>query len=77
MSLVYRKDPIRIHPRQLTELKRLVADRIAPPDDPVNPCQPNTAAKVSRDPDTNEVEEVEAARPLMDWDKVHFKVRRE
>lgn len=53
------KDPIRIHPRQLEELERLIRERIAPPDDPVNPCQPDTAAKVSEDGRVN------TARPLM------------
>mmetsp|Transcript_3904 Transcript_3904/g.6921 ORF Transcript_3904/g.6921 Transcript_3904/m.6921 type:complete len:439 (-) Transcript_3904:46-1362(-) len=53
------KDPIRIHPRQLFELERLIRERIAPPDDPVNPCQPDTAADV----DSNG--KVNTARPLM------------
>mmetsp|Transcript_37127 Transcript_37127/g.90009 ORF Transcript_37127/g.90009 Transcript_37127/m.90009 type:complete len:562 (+) Transcript_37127:94-1779(+) len=63
------KDPIRIHPRQLKELKRLVADRIAPKDDPVMPCQPDTAGKVTRDDSVlNEdgrgrVVDVDTARP--------------
>ena len=70
---VYRKDPIRIHPRQLAEIRRLVADRIAPIDDPVNPCQPDTAAKVTRDPETNKVLDVQAARPLQDFSDQHFK----
>mmetsp|Transcript_57646 Transcript_57646/g.140799 ORF Transcript_57646/g.140799 Transcript_57646/m.140799 type:complete len:631 (+) Transcript_57646:68-1960(+) len=67
------KDPIRIHPRQLVELRRLVADRIAPIDDPVNPCQPDTAAIVTRDPETNKVLDVQAARPLQDFSDQHFK----
>jgi hypothetical protein len=53
------KDPIRIHPRQLDELNRLIRERIAPPDDAVNPCQPDTAADVSEDGSVN------TARPLM------------
>ncbi|KAG7372538.1 alpha carbonic anhydrase [Nitzschia inconspicua] len=53
------KDPIRIHPRQLEELERLIRERIAPPDDVVNPCQPDTAAKVSPEGRVN------TARPLM------------
>ncbi|KAL3902513.1 MAG: hypothetical protein SGILL_010794, partial [Bacillariaceae sp.] len=53
------KDPIRIHPRQLEELNRLIRERIAPPDDAVNPCQPDTAADVSDDGSVN------TARPLM------------
>jgi len=59
------KDPIRIHPRQLYELKRLLADRIAPIDDPVAACRPDTAAKVKRDPaDPRKVLDVTAARPV-------------
>jgi Eukaryotic-type carbonic anhydrase len=66
------KDPTRIHPRQLKELKRLIAERIAPSDDPVKPCKPDTAAKVTRD-DNEDIVDVEAARPLQDWNLVHFK----
>jgi carbonic anhydrase len=66
------KDPIKISHRQLKELKRLIGDRIAPSDDPVNPCKPDTAAKVSRD-DGGRIVDVEAARPLMEWHRVHFK----
>ena len=68
------KDPIRIHPRQLVELRRLIAERIAPKDDPVNACAPDTAAKVTRDAnDPNKYTEVDTARPLQSWDKVHYK----
>lgn len=67
------KDPIRMHPRQLHELKRLLADRIAPPDDPVNPCLADTAAKVTRDPETNVATDVDTARPLMYTSTSHFK----
>jgi len=68
------KDPIRIHPRQLVELRRLIAERIAPSDDPVMACAPDTAAKVTRDPsDPNKYLEVNTARPLQSWDRVHFK----
>ncbi len=65
------KDPIVISHRQLKELKRLIGDRIAPSDDPVNACKPDTAAKVSRDSD-GKVKDVEAARPLMEMHEVHF-----
>jgi hypothetical protein len=65
------KDPIRIHPRQLRELQRLIADRISPKDSLVSACQPDTAAKVQRDGNT--VINVDTARPLMSWEKVHFK----
>mmetsp|Transcript_18166 Transcript_18166/g.41859 ORF Transcript_18166/g.41859 Transcript_18166/m.41859 type:complete len:590 (-) Transcript_18166:1488-3257(-) len=68
------KDPIRIHPRQLVELRRLIAERIAPSDDPVMPCSPDTAAKVQRDPeDPSKILDVNTARPLQEWDRVHFK----
>jgi hypothetical protein len=66
------KDPIRIQTRQLDELKRLIADRIAPTGDPVSPCQPDTAAKVTRDDVTNEIIDVVAARPLMNLSSTHF-----
>jgi hypothetical protein len=52
----------------------LVADRIAPIDDPVNPCQPDTAADVTRDAETNKIVDVQAARPLQEWNLLHFKV---
>jgi len=63
------KDPIRIHPRQLEELQRLLKERIAPFDDPVNACQPDTAAKVNR-----ATGEVDAARDVQYWTRAHFKV---
>ena len=62
------KDPIRIHPRQLDEIKRLLRDRIAPLGDPVASCQPDTAAGVSADG------EVWAARPLQYETPFHFEV---
>lgn len=72
------KDPIRIHPRQLVELRRLIAERIAPKDSPINACLSDTAAKVridqSRDPmDPAKYSEVNTARPLQSWDRVHYK----
>ena len=68
------KDPIRIHPRQLFELKRLLADRIAPIDDPVAACRADTAAKVKRDPtDPRKVLEVTAARPIQYTTRAHYK----
>lgn len=63
------KDPIRIHPRQLKEMKRLVAQRIAPANDPVNACQADTAAKVA---DGGEI--VDNARPLQYFHPAHSKV---
>lgn len=69
------KDPIRIHTRQLHELRRLTAERIAPIDSPVNACRPDTAAKVTRDNtvDSNKIVDVNNARPLQSWSKPHFK----
>ena len=68
------KDPIRIHPRQLAELHRLIAERIAPKDDPFKSCKPDTAAKVRRDSGNPEkYVEVNTARPLQSWDRVHYK----
>ena len=61
------KDPIRITQRQLDEMSRLIRDRIAPLDDPVNSCQPDTAAKV--DEDTGEIS---IARPLQNFHLAHF-----
>lgn len=67
------KDPIRIHPRQLLELQRLLADRIAPPDDPVASCKPDTAAKVRRDPNNpRKILEVNAARPVQYTSEAHY-----
>ncbi|KAG7372545.1 Eukaryotic-type carbonic anhydrase [Nitzschia inconspicua] len=68
------KDPIRIHPRQLKELQRLMADRIAPKGSAVNECQPDTAAKVTRDPSNpRKILEVDGARPIMYTSHPHFK----
>lgn len=67
------KDPIRIHPRQLQELKRLIGERIAPKGSLVNECKADTAAKVTRDSETNEVVDIAAARPLQEWNTAHFK----
>lgn len=67
------KDPIRIHPRQLQELKRLIGERISPKGSMVNECKTDTAAKVKRDSETREVVDIEAARPLQEWNNVHFK----
>mmetsp|Transcript_25784 Transcript_25784/g.28947 ORF Transcript_25784/g.28947 Transcript_25784/m.28947 type:complete len:581 (+) Transcript_25784:49-1791(+) len=68
------KDPIRIHTRQLQELRRLTAERIAPIDSVVNACQPDTAAKVKKDAmDPSKIIDVNNARPLMSWTKPHFK----
>jgi len=68
------KDPIRIHPRQLQELRRLTAERIAPVNSTVNACRPDTAAKITRDTeDSSKILDVNNARPLQSWKTPHFK----
>mmetsp|Transcript_20140 Transcript_20140/g.33400 ORF Transcript_20140/g.33400 Transcript_20140/m.33400 type:complete len:589 (-) Transcript_20140:285-2051(-) len=56
------KDPLRVSPRQIDELQRLIRDRIDP-----DRCREDTAAKVGRDGSVN------VARPLMETNYVHFK----
>jgi hypothetical protein len=56
------KDPIRVHPRQIDELQRLIRERIDP-----DKCRGSTAAKVDRDGS------VSVARPLMETTFVHYK----
>ena len=63
------KDPIRVSRRQIDEMHRLLRERIAPFDDPVRPCQPDTAAK--RFPNSTRVS---VARPIQSTRGVHFKV---
>lgn len=64
---------MRIHPRQLRELQRLMADRIAPQGSVVNECQPDTAARVARDPsNSRRILEVDAARPIMYTSPAHY-----
>lgn len=68
------KDPIRIHTRQLRELRRLTAERISPIDSPVDACRPDTASKVTRDAtDSSRIIDVNNARPLQTWTTPHFK----
>jgi hypothetical protein len=62
------KDPIRIHPRQLAEMKRLLAERIAPRGAETLSCKKDTAAKVRSDGT------VDVARPLQYTHPAHFKV---
>jgi hypothetical protein len=57
------KDPARIHPDQLKELQRLIAERVAPYDDPIAPCKRDTAAKISPQGD------VSTARPLQQFNE--------
>lgn len=63
------KDPIRVSRRQIDEMHRLLRERIAPFDDAVRPCQPDTAAK--RFPNSTRVS---VARPVQSTRGVHFKV---
>eukprot|EP00977_Amphora_coffeiformis_P000846 scaffold184_cov179-Amphora_coffeaeformis.AAC.5 len=63
------KDPIRVSRRQIDEMHRLLRERIAPFDDPVRPCQPDTAAK--QFPNSTRVS---VARPVQSTRGVHFEV---
>jgi Eukaryotic-type carbonic anhydrase len=63
------KDPIRISARQLLELHRLLRDRIAPMDDPINACQPDTAGVVDTDTGL-----INVARPQQQNSKPHYTV---
>uniref|UniRef100_A0A7S2YLZ8 carbonic anhydrase n=1 Tax=Entomoneis paludosa TaxID=265537 RepID=A0A7S2YLZ8_9STRA len=64
------KDPIRVSQRQILEMHRLLRERIAPIEDPVNACKPDTAAKVEEE----DPAKVSVARPLQSTSQVHFKV---
>lgn len=61
------KDPILVSQRQLDELHRLLRTRIAPPDDPLVPCQSDTAGRV-------EGSKIAVNRPLQATHKAHHKV---
>jgi hypothetical protein len=65
------KDPIRVSERQINELHRLIRTRIAPSDDPVAACKPDTAA-ATPDPDTPN--RISVARPLQENDEAHWMV---
>ena len=54
------KDPIRIAPRQIVELERLLKERIAPSDAVHNACLPDTAGTTDTDGDNT----ISVARPL-------------
>ena len=61
------KDPIRVHPRQITEMERLIGNRIADPtDDSEFACKADTAAKVEND-------KVYTNRPVQEYSRRHFK----
>ncbi|KAL3911852.1 MAG: hypothetical protein SGILL_007121 [Bacillariaceae sp.] len=62
------KDPARINPVQLAELQRLIAERVAPFDDPVAPCARDTAAKISPHGD------VSTARPTQQFSELGHKL---
>ena len=63
------KDPIRVSARQIEEMHRLLRERIAPADDPVRPCQPDTAARPSEDGNPLHVN---VSRPLQATSPTHF-----
>ena len=63
------KDPIRISQRQLNEMHRLLKKRIAPTDDPIRRCKPDTAAR-SYYGNTNWVN---VSRPLQSTNDAHYK----
>jgi len=61
----FMKDPIRIHTRQLKEMHRLLKERIAPIESPINACQVDTGARVEEDGTAW------VARPLQELDETH------
>jgi carbonic anhydrase len=61
------KDPIRVNPRQIEEMERLLRERIAPKDDSNGKaCKNDTAGKVEKDG------HISVARPLMQFNDVHY-----
>jgi carbonic anhydrase len=61
------KDPIRVHPRQIVEMQRLIASRVAESnDDSEFACKTDTAAKVTKDA-------VFTNRPLQEYNDRHAK----
>jgi hypothetical protein len=67
------KDPIRVHPRQIKEMERLIATRIAgPTEDSEFACKADTAAKVQDDANDN-IEKVFTNRPVQEYNRRHFK----
>ena len=65
------KDPILVSKAQITELERLLAQRIAPRGTPGKSCEPDTAGKPRAG---REGEAVDLNRPLMQFHKLHRKV---
>jgi hypothetical protein len=67
------KDPIRVSKRQILELHRLIRERIAPRDDPLRSCKPDTAA--APDPYGGSDDRlISVARPLQSKQTAHFEV---
>jgi hypothetical protein len=64
------KDPIRVSQRQIDEMHRLLARRIAPPNDPLRSCENDTAGKV----DPVDSDKISVARPLQRFSNTHRKV---
>lgn len=64
------KDPILVHPRQIREIERLLAQRIAPLGT-TNSCQNDTAGKPR---EGREGEAADYNRPLQNFHKLHRKV---
>jgi hypothetical protein len=62
------KDPVRVSRRQVTELNRLLRQRIAPKSDPLRSCQRDTAGK----PDPSNPTRISVARPLQSLRSTHF-----
>lgn len=60
------KDPIRVHPRQIAEMERLLKDRIAPTNDPFRACKPDTAGVI------DELGHISVARPLQNFHIAHY-----
>lgn len=59
------KDPIRVNSRQITELERLLKERIAPKEDWLSSCKQDTAGKIDQDG------HISVARPLMETTTAH------
>jgi hypothetical protein len=64
------KDPIKVTRRQIDELNRLLKNRIAPRDDPIRPCQPDTAGA----PVSDNADYIDVSRPLQQFSDAHRKV---
>jgi len=65
------KDPIPVAQRQIKELERLMAERVAPKDSQFKSCQPDNAGTVR--PGTNGTK-FDFARPIQEFHRLHRKV---